>query len=200
MALQAARASALGASLGDILEIVRKMIPVTRMVQIADTLRYLYRGGRIGRARHLVGSLLKIKPLIGVENGVVVALGLARSRMAAYRRMAWLVRKAVGPGGRIRLALTHAASRPDTEKLCRLVEELVVPAEVLLCELCPALTVHTGPSTVGLCYVPESIWDRPGTRLDGTSRASTDMAQGRGDGELLRRARQPSMARRANGS
>ena len=105
----------------------------------------------------MLGSLLKIKPLISTEDGVIVALGVARSRMAAYRRIASLVRKAVGSGGRIRLALTHAASRPETEKLRRLVEQLVVPVEVLSCELCPALTVHSGPGTVGLCYLPENV-------------------------------------------
>ena len=53
--------------------------------------------------------------------------------------------------------ITHAASRPEAEKLRRLVEEMVIPVEVLFCELCPALTVHTGPGTVGLCYAPESV-------------------------------------------
>ena len=157
MALQAARASAQGASLGDILEMVRKMIPVTRMIQTADTLRYLYMGGRIGRAKHLLGSLLNIKPLISMEDGVIVALGVARSRSAAYRRIATLVRKAVGYQGHIRLALTHAGAKPEAEKLRGLAEKSVQAVEVLWCELCPALTVHTGPGTVGLCYVPEHV-------------------------------------------
>ena len=64
---------------------------------------------------------------------------------------------AVGVGARIRLALTHAAPPKDAETLRGLVEKGVTPVKVLVCELCPALTVHTGPGTVGLCYVPESI-------------------------------------------
>jgi len=157
MALQAARASADGASLGDILEMVRRMIPVARMIQTADTLRYLYMGGRIGRAKHLLASLLKIKPLISMEDGVIVALGVTRSREAAYRRIAVLVRKSIGPRGRVRLALTHAACRPEAQRLLSLVENSVEAIEVLWCDLCPALTVHTGPGTVGLCYVPEDV-------------------------------------------
>jgi len=157
MVLQAARASAKGANLDDILDMVRKMIPVSRMIQTADTLRYLYMGGRIGRAKHVLGSLLKIKPLISMEDGVIVALGVARSRLTAYRRIASLVEEAVGYQGRIRLALTHAAARDETDKLRRLVEALTVPVEVLVCELCPALTVHSGPGTAGLCYVPERV-------------------------------------------
>lgn len=155
--LQAARAAAEGASLDVILELVRRMIPVTRMIQTADTLRYLYMGGRIGRAQHLVGSLLNIKPLISMEDGVITSLGVARTRVGAYRRMATLVEKAVGPGGRIRLALTHVAAEEEAKQLQEMVAEVVTPVETLFCELSPALAVHSGPGTVGLCYVPEHV-------------------------------------------
>ena len=164
MALRAARAAAEGAHLGDILEIIRRLIPVTRMIQTADTLRYLYMGGRIGRAKHLVGSLLKIRPLISMEDGVIVVLGVARSRAKAYRRMASLVEMAVGAGTSIRLAMTHAAARQEAVELQRLVESVVVPVEVLCCELSPALAVHSGPGTVGFCYLPESAYQGPGRK------------------------------------
>ena len=157
MALQAARAALQGASLEDIMQMVSRMIPRARMIQTADTLRYLYMGGRIGRAGHLVGSLLRIRPLISMKEGIIVTLGAARSRDGAYRRMASLVRRDVGPGGHIRLALTHAMARGDAERLAELVKQVVEPVEVLFCQLCPALTVHTGPGTVGLCYVPDEV-------------------------------------------
>lgn len=157
IALQAARAAAQGATLDDLLNLVRRMIPVTRMLQTADTLRYLYMGGRIGRAKHLMGSLLSIKPVVSMEDGVIVTLGVARSRLSAYRKMASLVEKAVGAGGRIRLALTHAAALQDAQTLRDLVAAVVTPVEVLFCELCPALTIHSGPGTVGLCYTLEQV-------------------------------------------
>jgi DegV family protein with EDD domain len=160
MALQAARAAAQGATLDDISALVHRMIPTTRMIQTADTLRYLYMGGRIGRAKHLVGSLLHVKPLISMEGGDIVTLGVARTRQGVFARMAALVQKAVGSGARIRLALTHAAAAQAAEELRQSVAELVAPVEVLFCELDPALIVHSGPGTVGLCYVPEeaSSW------------------------------------------
>jgi DegV family protein with EDD domain len=157
MALQAARAAGEGANLTEILALVRKMMPVTRMIQTADTLRYLYMGGRIGRAQHLVGSMLNVKPLVSMEGGVIVTLGVVRSRLAAYRRMAALVEKAVGTGGRVRVALTHVAARREAEELLRLIQGAVDLVEVLVCDLCPALAVHSGPGTVGLCYVPEDL-------------------------------------------
>jgi DegV family protein with EDD domain len=79
MAIEAARAALSGFRLDDVAAKVKAMIPVTHMLQTADTLRYLYMGGRIGKAKHLVGSLLNIKPLIGVENGEIVPLEIGRA-------------------------------------------------------------------------------------------------------------------------
>jgi DegV family protein with EDD domain len=155
ISLQAARAAMQGATLDDVLQLVRRILPVTRMIQTADTLRYLYMGGRIGRAQHLVGSFLNIKPLISMEDGVIVTLGVARTREAAYRRMAALVERAVGHGERIRLAFTHAAALADAQLLQHMVEQVVTPIEVLFCDLSPALAVHSGPGTVGVCYMPD---------------------------------------------
>jgi DegV family protein with EDD domain len=156
IALQAARRAAEGASLKELMSLIERMIPCTRMMQTADTLRYLYMGGRIGRARHLLGSLLNIKPLISMEDGVITALGVARSRAQAYGRIASLLAKGVGEGNEVRVALTHAAARGEAEELLRQIEKHVIPVKVLYCELSPALTVHSGPGTVGVCYVPEA--------------------------------------------
>ena len=88
MVIEAARAALAGKSLADIVALVKGMMPITRMIQTADTLKYLYMGGRIGRAKHLVATLLNIKPLIGMEDGVIVALGQVRNRRRAYQAMA----------------------------------------------------------------------------------------------------------------
>jgi len=154
MVIEAARAAVEGRSLADIVALVGRMIPVTRMIQTADTLKYLYMGGRIGKAKHLVGSMLKIKPLIGMEDGVIVPLGQARSRRKAYETMVSMVEAAVGAGSRIKIAYVHAAAREEAEKIKKLVEERLVCVESLVAELSPALGVHTGPGTAGLCYLP----------------------------------------------
>jgi DegV family protein with EDD domain len=104
-----------GKSLSEILENIQRMIPLSRMIQTADTLKYLYMGGRIGKAKHLIGSLLNIKPLIGMEDGVIVALGTARSRTQAYRMIVDQIVKAVGEGGRIKVAYAHAAALEEAE-------------------------------------------------------------------------------------
>jgi DegV family protein with EDD domain len=155
MALQAARAAEQGAGMEEILALVRRMIPVTHMIQTADTLRYLYMGGRIGKAAHLVGSLLNLKPMVTMQEGVIAAVGVARTRPAAYQRMAAWAGSVAGKAARVRLALTHAAAAADAELLLQQMAKVLTPVEVLRLELCPALTVHSGPGTVGACFTPE---------------------------------------------
>jgi DegV family protein with EDD domain len=154
MVIEAARAALAGKGLDDVVQLVGKMIPKTKMIQTADTLRYLYMGGRIGKAQHLVGSLLRIKPLIGMEDGVIVPLGTARSRRKAYARMAEMMEEAVGYMGRVKVAFVHAAALEEIEKLQAEVEQRLTCVETLVAELSPVLGVHTGPGTAGVCYFP----------------------------------------------
>ncbi|MGD8398293.1 MAG: DegV family protein [Anaerolineae bacterium] len=154
MAVEAARAAIDGRSLAEIVDLVKDMIPTTHMLQTADTLKYLYMGGRIGRAKHLVGSLLRIKPIIGMEDGIIVPLGQARSRGRAYDMMANMVESAVGPGGRIKIAYVHAAAQEEVAKIRELIEGRLDCVESMVAELSPALGVHSGPGTAGLCYYP----------------------------------------------
>jgi DegV family protein with EDD domain len=154
MVIEAARAALEGKSLAEIVDLVKWMMPITRMIQTADTLKYLYMGGRIGKASQLVGSLLNIKPLIGMEDGIIVPLGQARSREKAYEKMVDLVEAAVGKMGKIKIAYVHAAAREEAEKIKRLFEERLTCVESLIAELSPVLGVHTGPGTAGVCYFP----------------------------------------------
>ena len=156
MVLEAARGALAGLSLDRLVEIVKKMIPISRMIQTADTLRYLYLGGRIGRAQALLGSVLNIKPLIGIEDGVIVPLGRAHSRGQAYQQMADMVAEVVGKG-RAKVAYMHAGAQREVEKIRDLVEAQVDVVESFIGELSPALAVHTGPGTAGLCYYPVEV-------------------------------------------
>jgi DegV family protein with EDD domain len=154
MVIEAARAALAGKSLDDIVNLVKSMVPITHMIQTADTLKYLYMGGRIGRATLLVGTLLNIKPLIGMDDGEIVPLGQVRSRNRAYQAMVDMVEEAVGPKGKIKIAYVHAGARQEVEKIKQMVEDRLTCVESLIAELSPALAVHSGPGTAGLCYYP----------------------------------------------
>ena len=124
------------------------------MLQTADTLKYLYMGGRIGRAVHLVGSALSLKPVISMEKGEIVALGVARGINKAYERIVENIEKTIGSAKRIKVAYMHAGAREQVERLKEKVEQRVQCAESFISELSPALMVHTGPGTTGLCFYP----------------------------------------------
>jgi DegV family protein with EDD domain len=153
MAIEAARASVAGLHLEDVVAKVKQMIPITHMIQTADTLKYLYMGGRIGKATNLVGSLLNIKPLIGMEDGEIVPLGVARGREHAYQAIADKVGSTLGKG-KARIAYVHAGAKQEIEKLKEIVESKVEVVESFVGELSPALAVHSGPGTAGLCFFP----------------------------------------------
>ncbi|KPL07379.1 hypothetical protein AMJ86_04585 [bacterium SM23_57] len=154
MAIEAARSALAGASISDVVDRVKSMIPITQMLQTADTLKYLYMGGRIGKAKHLVGSLLNIKPIISMKDGIIVPLGQARSRKRVYQLMVDKLEATVGKSGGIKIAYVHAAALKEVERLKTMVEDRVTCVESIISELTPALGVHTGPGTAGFCYFP----------------------------------------------
>jgi len=153
MVIEAARGALAGLSVDRLVDTVKKMIPISRMIQTADTLKYLYMGGRIGKAQELLGTMLNIKPLIGLEDGVIVPLGKARSRGQAYQQMAEMVEEVVGKS-KAKIAYVHVGAQREVEKLRELIEAKVNVVESFVGELSPALAVHSGPGTTGLCYYP----------------------------------------------
>ena len=153
-AIEAARAALSGMSMGEVVDKARQVCRDGMMIQTADTLRYLYMGGRIGRAQHLAGSLLSIRPLISMQEGIIVALGTARGRQKAYARMVDLMCEKVGDGARIKVAFTHVAAVDGAKKLQEMVLARFDCVEVLVSDLSPALAVHSGPGTVGASFFP----------------------------------------------
>lgn len=151
MAVEAARQAIAGASLETIAAAVRRMVPISHMIQTADTLRYLALGGRIGKAAGLLGNMLHIKPLIGIEDGVIVPLGRTHSRRQAYVAMANMVAETIGRG-KARIGYLHAGALEEAHKIKELVEQKVQVVESIIGELTPVLAVHTGPGMAGVCY------------------------------------------------
>ena len=111
-------------------------------------------GGRIGKAVHLVGSMLSLKPLISMKEGEIVALGVARGIHQAYSKMADVIKSSVGSNGRIKIAYMHAGAPEKIQQLKSIVEAKFDCVESFISELSPALMVHTGPGTTGLCFFP----------------------------------------------
>ena len=153
-AIEAARAAQAGANLEEVAAAARHVADTGHMIQTADTLRYLYMGGRIGRAQHLVGSLLNVKPLIGMEEGIIVPLGQARTRHKAYAKMIELMHERNPTHAPIKIAVTHVAAPEQAQLLLAMVEQAFDCHETLISQLSPVLGVHTGPGMVGVNFFP----------------------------------------------
>jgi DegV family protein with EDD domain len=85
--ITAARAAKAGASLDEVLEVARRNIPRTDLRMAFDTLKYLERGGRIGKAQALLGSMLKINPILGLKDGEIYPVGREHSRSKAIENL-----------------------------------------------------------------------------------------------------------------
>lgn len=153
-AIEAARCGQQGAALPDVVATARSVAARGCMLKTADTLRYLYMGGRIGRAKHLAGTLLNIKPIISMEAGVIVARGSARSITQACARMVAMMADYGAADHPIKIAVTHAAAPERAERLLGAVTAAYDCRETLVSELSPVLGVHTGPGCVGVNFFP----------------------------------------------
>jgi DegV family protein with EDD domain len=153
-AIEAARLALEGRPSSEVADRARAVAQNSTMIMTADTLKYLYMGGRIGRAQQLMGSLLSIKPLIGLEDGVIVGLGAARTRAKAYARMVEMMCQQVGAPARIKIAYTHVAAEEQVTQLRELVTKQFECVETITTWLSPALGVHSGPGTVGVHFYP----------------------------------------------
>ena len=134
-------------------EIVARILALREQVQIVfvlETLEYLQRGGRIGKAQAFVGTLLKFKPLLGIVDGEVEPLARVRSRAKALdAAQEWLAQKVAARGAGVAMALTHALAPEETWALGARMSKTFETADFYVAELGPVLGVHVGPGTVG---------------------------------------------------
>jgi len=116
---------------------------------VVDTLDYLARGGRIGRARAVVGNLLGIKPILGVIDGEVTPVDRVRGGRAAHPRLVELFRERVGGGRPVIAGIAHAKAPVWADRLRELLAGSFEIRELLQTEMGPVVGTHGGPGTVG---------------------------------------------------
>jgi len=153
--LAAARALQEGAELEEAAEIVRRMVPVTRAVFVVDTLEFLHRGGRIGGAQRLLGSVLSIKPLLHLVDGRIEPLASVRTKRKALDKALEIIEADTVGKGPLHAAVMYAANLEEAGQFRQAVTEILKPVELLQTELTPAVGTHTGPGLVGLAYYNE---------------------------------------------
>ncbi len=150
MALFAARMAQRGLPARAIRERLEGMRDRFHLLFVVDTLEYLVRGGRIGRARGLVGSLLGIKPILGLVDGVVAPVDKVRGGRAAHPKVIELLKQRVDPEKPVVAGIGHAAAPIWSGRLRELLFQHFKISEFLLNEIGPVVGTHVGPGCVGV--------------------------------------------------
>lgn len=154
--LAAAKAAGEGKSYEEVAGLARSLVPTMHAVFVVDTLEFLHRGGRIGGAQRLLGSVLSIKPLLHLVDGKIEPLASVRTKRKALGRALELIEEDTTGKGPLHAAVLHASTPDEAEKFYGAVEERLQPVELMLTELTPVIGTHTGPGLVGLAYYNES--------------------------------------------
>lgn len=145
LVVQAAKMALAGASLNDILQSTEAAVPRTQLFGVVDTLEYLHKGGRIGRAATLLGSTLNVKPIIGVREGIVHPIERVRGRERALDRTCELV---AGYGAISSLAVAYTTTEDEMQQFAYRLSQFF-PADEILHSRCGAtLGTYLGPGAL----------------------------------------------------
>jgi DegV family protein with EDD domain len=148
MAVQGARRAEAGGTLDEIVAMAEDMARRTKIFATLDTLEYLKRGGRIGAAQALLGSILSIKPCIEVVDGKVDPGPKQRTRS---RSLQWLADQVGAQKGVENLAILHGDA-PDVDTLRGLLRAHFPSEEIVVGQLGAVVGAHTGPRTIGVAF------------------------------------------------
>jgi len=115
--LAAARVAAAGGSLQEVTDTAIQTQDKTDVVFAVDTLEFLHKGGRIGGAKRMFGSMLNIKPILEIQDGVIEAADQVRTQQRALERLISLVQEKAGDDLPLRIAVFHS-NVPETAQSC----------------------------------------------------------------------------------
>lgn len=140
-----------GATRQEIVARLTKMREEIRIIFVLETLEYLEKGGRIGKAQAFVGTLLKFKPLLGIVDGEVVPVARVRSRAKALEALQELLLAQVpARGPKVRIGVTQALAEAEARQLGESLAQKFGTRMAFLSSLGPVLGVHVGPGTIGV--------------------------------------------------
>jgi len=145
IAIAAAKAAQAGASLDEVLDVARQTIRRVDVRIAFDTLEYLQRGGRIGKAQAFLGSLLKINPILGIKDGEVYPYSKERSRSKAID---YLYNFAASFDNVEGLAVEYATDLNEANQLVKRLRSKYPRVTIYLSHASPVIGTHTGPGLI----------------------------------------------------
>jgi DegV family protein with EDD domain len=147
VALSANQAAQRGASMDDVVKEARQAIPRVQFFGLLDTLEYLVKGGRIGKAQAFVGSLLHIKPILTCRDGEVHPLERARTRAKGIDRLCELVQEHMPLE---ELGVVYSTTPDEAHALAQRLKPFLPNGEVFISQLGPVVGTYLGPGILGI--------------------------------------------------
>lgn len=142
-----------GATLEEVLEVSQYYYENMEHIFTVDDLEYLYRGGRVSKTAAFVGSLLKIKPLLHVENGKLIPIEKIRGSKRVLGRMLSIMEERGIDFSNQTIGISHGDDLETAEKLAQLINEKFNPKEIIIEMVGSVIGAHSGPGTIALFFL-----------------------------------------------
>jgi DegV family protein with EDD domain len=156
IAIQAARLARQGSSPEQVLAYIEKVRQRVGLVATLETLEYLARGGRIGKAAYMLGSLIQICPVVTIdEEGVVVPIARVRGKHEVLEKIVTYTEEQTAGSHNLHIAVMEASAPEAAARLGQLVQERLHPDSLLWTQFTSVMVAHAGPGIVGLAYYYE---------------------------------------------
>jgi DegV family protein with EDD domain len=163
MVLAAGQQAKAGASADQIEALVLEMMPRARIYFLVDTLEFLQRGGRIGGASALLGTILQIKPILTFKDGHVDQFEKERTKKRALARIRELVRTEAAQGDDAHLTIMHTGASAEAVELAAELQTGLGGATSMIMNLVPVIVAHTGPGALAVgFFTPAVAQDKAG--------------------------------------
>lgn len=146
---KAAAAAKDGGSMDEIVALVDNLASRTRIFATLDTLENLKKGGRIGGAKAMLGTMLQFKPCLDLSSGEVVEAGRQRTRK---KSLIWLKEVLESEGEISELSIIHGDA-PDVEEFATLISDIIPIDQIRINQLGAVIGTHGGPRVLGVTYL-----------------------------------------------
>ncbi len=152
LVLEADRLAKQGASADEVEARVREMMVRQRIYFIVDTLEFLRRGGRIGGAQALLGTVLQIKPILTLKEGRIDQFERERTKKRALARIKELITAEAARGVEAHVSVNHAGVQQEAEAFAAELKQTLGVDEVLVLDMPPAIVTHAGPGLLAIGF------------------------------------------------
>lgn len=153
--LAAARAAAEGKSVEGVVAAAEAMKSKIQFIFIVDTLEYLHKGGRISGGKRLMGTALKIKPILQFEDGEIRPLSQARTKSKAIERVYEIIQERLGGKKIVEAAVADIDNADEADAVADQLRDQFGVTNILRADVSPVVGTHVGPGTIGIAFYTE---------------------------------------------